>query len=84
MTRTAKLYARILANPTSSIPFRDFERLLTIFGFTLVRTRGSHRQYAHPAVSRILSVQPRGSEAKSYQIAQFLAMIEEFGLTMDE
>lgn len=68
----------------ASIPFRDFERLLAAFGFRLLRTAGSHRQYAHPNVSRILSLQPHGKDAKSYQIEQFVNMIEEFGLTMGE
>ncbi len=84
MTRTAKLYDWILANPRASLPFRDFERILAAFGFSLVRTAGSHRQYRHPQVPRILSIQPRGKEAKSYQIEQFVDMIEEFGLKMDE
>jgi hypothetical protein len=35
------------------------------------RTRGSHRP---------LSIQPKGGEAKPYQIAQFMAMVEEFDL----
>lgn len=84
MTQIAKLYAWILANPRGSVPFRDFKRLLEAFGFVLVRTAGSHWQYAHPRVSRILSIQPRGKNAKSYQIEQFVAMIVEFDLSMDQ
>ena len=84
MTRTDKLYASILANPRASVPFRDFERLLRAFGFELVRTKGSHRQYGHPVVPRILSIQPRGKDAKSYQVEQFVDMIEEFGLSLEE
>ena len=84
MTRTAKLYANMLANPRASIPFRDFERLLLALGFELDRVVGSHRQYKHSRATRILSVQPRGKDAKSYQIKQLFDMIEEFGLTMDK
>ena len=84
MTRTAKLYAWILANPRASVSFRDFERLLTAFGFEHVRTSGSHRQYVHPNVAETLTIQPRGKEAKSYQIDQFVDMIEQYGLSMDE
>ena len=84
MTRIAKLYAWILANPRGSVPFRDFQRLLEAFGFVLVRRAGSHRQYAHPKVTRILSIQPRGKDAKSYQIEQFVAMIGGFELSMEE
>lgn len=84
MTRVAKLYAWILANPRGSVPFRDFQRLLEAFGFVLVRIAGSHHQYAHPKVPRILTITPRGKEAKSYQIEQFVAMIEEFELSMGQ
>lgn len=84
MTKIAKLYAWILVNPRSSIPFRDFQRLLEAFGFVHVRTRGSHHQYIHPRVQSILSVQPVGKEAKSYQIAQFIDMVQQFGLSLDD
>ncbi|WP_010218717.1 type II toxin-antitoxin system HicA family toxin [Sphingomonas sp. PAMC 26621] len=84
MTRTAKLYSWILANPRSAIPFRDFERLLAAFGFSLRRTTGSHRQYAHPKVPHVLTVQPHGKDAKTYQIEQFVAMCIGYGLTLDE
>ena len=40
MTRIAKLYAATVANPRYSLSFRDFERLLTAFGFGLVRATG--------------------------------------------
>lgn len=82
MTRIAKLYASVLANPSGSLPYREFERLLLAFGFEHRRTSGSHRQYAHPSVPYVLSVQPRGGEAKSYQIRQFLAMVTDYGLEM--
>ncbi len=84
MTGIAKLYAWLLANRDASLPFRDFERLLRAFGFEHVRTSGSHRQYRHPIVPEILSVQPRRNQAKSYQIHQFVDMVETYGLTMGE
>lgn len=84
MTRTAKLYARLVANPRGLMTFRDFERLLSAFGFRHDRTVGSHRQYVHPSVARAFPVQPSGKEAKRYQVGEFLDMIAEYGLTMDE
>lgn len=84
MTRVAKLYAWIIANPRASIPFRDFERLLIAARFELKRVTGSHRQYRHPDVPVVLSIQPRGKDAKSYQIEQFVAMMEEYGLTLGD
>jgi hypothetical protein len=52
--------------------------------FTHKRTRGSHHIYVHPKAKRPLSVQPRGAEAKGYQVAQFMAIVEEYGLTMGD
>lgn len=83
MTQIAKLYAWILANPRAALSFRDFERLLSAFGFVLVRTVGSHRQYAHPRVSRPFPVQPEGKNAKRYQVREFLDIIEKFDLSME-
>jgi hypothetical protein len=40
MTQITKLYAGLLANPRSTLSFRDFEALLGAFGFELSRTRG--------------------------------------------
>lgn len=84
MTRTAKLYDHLLASRRNAISFRDFEQLLRAFGFEHVRTVGSHRQYVHPAVRRPLPVQPSGKDAKAYQVREFLDMIAEYGLRMDQ
>ena len=84
MPQIEKLYARLLANPRQNIAFRDFEKLLRAFGFELVRTKGSHRQYVHPNVPRPLPVQPETKDAKPYQIREFLELIEEYSLYMGE
>ena len=83
MTQIAKLYARALASP-QGLSFRDLEALLRAFGFTLKRQRGSHRSYKHPLCRRMLVVLPKGNEAHPYQVREFLDMIEEYRLTMDE
>lgn len=84
MSRIAKLFASVYANPGAALSFRDFERLLLAFGFVPVRQKGSHRSYKHAEAQRMLVVQPRGKEAKGYQIRQFLDMVEEYGLTIDD
>ena len=71
MTKLAKVYAYLVANPGGTISFRDFERLLKAFGFTLERTKGSHRQYIHPEVPSVLTVLPEGRDAKHYQVRSF-------------
>jgi len=68
---------------SGSIAFRDLERLLLKLGFRLDRTRGSHRIYIHPSVSRPVSIQPVGKDAKRYQIRQICDIINEFGLRLE-
>ena len=83
MTRIRKLYERLLANPRSTISFRDFEKLLAAFGFEHARTTGSHRQYVHPKLSRPLPVQPSSKDAKAYQVREFLELVEKHGLYIE-
>lgn len=85
MTRVAKLYAHVVANPRASLSFADFERLLRAFGFNLDRQRGSHRVYEHPRALRPLIVQPRkDGKAKPYQVIELLDMVEACQLTIDD
>lgn len=83
MTRIAELYSRSVANPRG-LSFREFEQLLTAFGFVHRRTVGSHRHYRHAAVPDILTVLPEGKEAKGYQVRRLLDIVEQFGLTLDD
>ena len=82
MTKSDKLFQRLIDNPRKPLAFRDFERLLDVFGFNLVRQRGSHRAFTHPAIATVLIIQPRGADAKLYQQQQFLDMIEANGLEL--
>lgn len=84
MTQLQKLFHRVLANSNLAISFRDFERLLQATGFKHVRTSGSHRIYAHPAVPRPFPVQPDGKDAKRYQLREFLELVEQYGLYIEE
>jgi hypothetical protein len=83
MTKAQKLYEQLVRSPRS-VRFREFQRVLTCFGFALDRVRGSHHIYQHRLVARPLSVQPVGNMAKPYQIEQFLDIVEEFGLMIEE
>lgn len=80
MTRIDKLYERLLTNPGQILAFQDFVALIEAFGFRHSRTKGSHRSYVHPDCPRLLVIQPKGKDAKRYQVREFLDMIEEYGL----
>jgi predicted RNA binding protein YcfA (HicA-like mRNA interferase family) len=57
--------------------------LLTALGFERRRVSGSHRVYVHPNVPAILSLQPRGGEAKPCQLRQLLRWVEAYNLRLD-
>lgn len=84
MVKPAKLYALLLHSSNRTVSFRDFERLLRAFGFECERTTGSHRQYAHPKVTRPFPVQPEAKDAKRYQVRELLELVETYGLYIDE
>jgi hypothetical protein len=54
------------------------------FGFELSRVHGSHHIFEHPDIPEILNLQNYKGEAKPYQIEQFLALVEEYNLTIKE
>ncbi len=83
MTNPAKLYEQLLASTARTVSFRDFERLILAFGFSLQRTRGSHRQYGHPAIAAVLTINPDKADARRYQLRLLLGLVEEFELEIE-
>jgi predicted RNA binding protein YcfA (HicA-like mRNA interferase family) len=83
MVKPAKLYAQLLFSTDRSVDFRDFLTMIEAFGFQCLRTKGSHRSFAHPECDALLVVQPKGKDAKRYQVREFLGIVEKNGLTLD-
>ena len=84
MVKRRKLLNKLVAG-SKDIRFDEFVALLEGFGFLLDRVRGSHHIFAHPGVAEMLSVQPRkDGKAKPYQLRQFLKMVEEYSLELEE
>jgi len=79
-----KLLGRIRQGSLCNIKFGNLLKLAEGFGFELRRVSGSHHILYHPGISRILSLQPAGSDAKPYQIREFLDIVEEYGLDLEE
>ena len=84
MTKPAKLYAYLLQSTNRQVDFRDFVAMIEAFGFANVRTSGSHRAFVHPDCPDLLVIQPDGKDAMRYQVRKFLAIVEEYGLTLDD
>ena len=82
-SRRSSLWSRISGGELRNVGFTEFCRLIERFGFELRRVSGSHHIYRHSEVPRPLNLQARNGEAKPYQIAQFLDIVEEYKLTME-
>jgi predicted RNA binding protein YcfA (HicA-like mRNA interferase family) len=66
----------------ANIPFAGLCRLLKAFGFT-ERIRGSHHIFAREDIEEILNLQPKGSQAKPYQVKQVRNIILRYKLTLE-
>lgn len=83
--KPAKLFRRIQASK-ANVTFADFARLVEAFGFVLDRHSGtSHRIYKHRTQPEArLNLQSVQGEAKPYQIAQFLKLVEAYDLRIED
>lgn len=79
-----RLFRRVASGAVANVGFSDFCRLVEAFGFRHVRTTGSHLLYTHPKLADSLSLQPRGGDAKPYQVRQFLRLVEDYNLRMEQ
>ena len=78
-----KLLEKILAG-SRNFRFADIVVLVEAFGFELSRVRGSHHIFVHPDVDQLVNLQKVRGEAKPYQIRQFLKLVEQNNLTLED
>lgn len=78
-----KLLEKILAG-SRNVRFSDFVTLVEAFGFELSRVRGSHHIFEHPGIPEILNLQNSKGQVKPYQIRQFLQLIEQYSLKIED
>jgi len=84
VTSPKKTLAKILRGTSdANIRFGDLRTLLLALGFE-ERIRGSHRIFKRDDIDEIVTLQPRGSKAKSYQVRQVRNLIIKYGLAGDE
>ncbi len=82
MTRIAKLYEQMLRNKRGK--FADLQKLLLAHGFKLNRVRGSHEVYVRDDVPEHITIQPNGKEAMDYQIREFLRIVKQYRISLDD
>lgn len=78
-----KLLEKILSG-SKNIRFNDLVRLVEGFGFVLSRVRGSHHIFEHPKIPEILNLQNDNGHAKPYQVKQFLQLVEQHNLKLED
>jgi predicted RNA binding protein YcfA (HicA-like mRNA interferase family) len=78
-----KLFKKILSG-SDNIRFDDVVTVVEAFGFRLSRVNGSHHIFTHDEIPKLVNLQNREGKAKPYQIRQFLALIEEYDLRMED
>ena len=78
-----KTLQQILAG-SRNIRFADMRRLVEAFGFRLARINGSHHIFTHPDVPELVNLQEVGGQAKPYQVRQFLKLVEEYNLKLED
>lgn len=79
-----RLLRRLSQGALHNVPYQDMVSLVEGFGFRLVRTSGSHHIFRHPVAGAKLNLQPYRGQAKPYQIRQFLKLVEQLNLTLED
>ena len=75
MNKHKKLLFRVLRGASdANIPFTGLCGALRFIGFE-ERIRGSHHIFFKEGIEEILNLQPKGSQAKPYQVKQVRKMI---------
>ncbi len=72
----------LLAESDANIPFDALCQLLKRMGFQ-GRVKGSHHIFWLKGVEEIINLQPNGSKAKSYQVAQIRDLMIKYKLSDD-
>ncbi|MBD2081833.1 type II toxin-antitoxin system HicA family toxin [Leptolyngbya sp. FACHB-17] len=82
MSKKRKLLKKILEG-SNNVSFDELVTLVEGFGFTLSRINGSHHIFHHPDIPDLVNLQNRKGKAVPYQIRQFLSIVEEHALTLE-
>ena len=82
MGNPRKILDRVLSGQAdANIAFSDLLRLLEKLGF-ICRVKGSHHIFHQTGIEEILNLQPKGSQAKSYQVRQVRNVVLKYKLTV--
>ena len=71
-------------NNPNNVRFLEVRSLVEVFGFKLSRISGGHHIFTHPEMREIVNLQNVNGQAKSYQVKQFLKLVERYDLELKE
>ncbi len=84
MAKREKVLDKILRGASdANIAFTDLRNLLASLGFD-ERIRGDHYIFTKDGVVEILNIQPKGSQAKPYQVKQVRNVILKYRLAGED
>ena len=83
MSKKQKLLKQALSG-SKNMSFSDLMLLVEAFGFTLVRINGSHHIFTHSDIPDLVNLQNVKGKAKPYQVKQFLSLVEQHNLTLED
>ena len=79
-----KKFLMKIFNNQKNVNFSNFVTLIKAFNFISTSSKGSHFVYKHDNIPNALNVQNKNGEAKPYQVKQFLTMIENYNLKLED
>jgi predicted RNA binding protein YcfA (HicA-like mRNA interferase family) len=83
MSKKRKLLQKVISG-SKNIHFHELVGLVEAFGFSLVRVNGSHHIFTHPEIPELVNLQNRNGKSVPYQVRQFIILIEEYALTLED
>ena len=84
MSNPRRTLDRLLSGQAdASLAFADLIRLLVRLGFS-VRIKGRHHILFQTGVDEILNLQPKGSQAKPYQVRQVRDVVLKYKLSLEK
>jgi predicted RNA binding protein YcfA (HicA-like mRNA interferase family) len=84
MSKRNKIITKVLSGTSdANINFNELRQLLKNLGFD-ERIRSSHHIFTKDEVEEILNLQPKGADAKPYQVKQIRNVIVKYKLAGEE
>jgi len=78
-----KIFEELKGN-LQNVRFKKLCKAAESFGFRFRGGKGSHRIFVRDGIEELLNFQNVGGKAKSYQVRQFIKIVEKYNLLKEE